>query len=292
MTLTLDVINTIRRIQILSTQLAKDVLAGSYRSAFKGKGMEFEEVREYQAGDEVRSIDWNVTARMNHPYVKNFREERDLTVILIVDVSASLLFGSIESKRKFIAELGAVLAFSAIKNNDKVGLILFSDIIEKYIPPRKGTRHVLRVIRELLLFSPKNKGSNLKNALNFLGKVQNRSSICFIISDFQFHGYSHEASLISQKHDLISICVIDPAEMNFPHLGMVRLRDLETNEECIVDTNKTDAMDAFHVHAKKRVLRHKQIMNKIGADFIELFTDKSFITSLQTFFKMRQRRWR
>lgn len=292
MTLTLDVINTIRRIQILSTQLAKDVLAGSYRSAFKGRGMEFEEVREYQPGDEIRSIDWNVTARMNHPYVKNFREERDLTVILIVDVSSSVVFGSVESKKKFIAELAAVLAFSAIKNNDKVGLILFSDIVEKYIPPRKGTRHVLRVIRELLVFSPKNKGSNLRNALNFMGQVQARSSICFIISDFQFNGYEHEASLISQKHDLISICVTDPAEIDLPDLGTISLKDLEIQEERVVDTHAIDTKNAFHSHAKKRILRVQQSMKKIGADYIELSTGKSFIAPLQIFFRMRHRRLR
>lgn len=289
MTIPSEVLDTIRRIQILSNQLAKDVFSGAYRSAFKGKGMEFEEVREYQPGDDIRTIDWNVTARMNHPYVKNFREERDLTVILLVDVSASSRFGSVELKKRFIADLGAVLAFSAIKNNDRVGLILFSDIVEKYIPPRKGTRHVLRVIRDLLLFVPQHKGSNLKAALSFLGKVQVHSSICFIISDFFFNDYSHEASLVSQKHDLIGLCIIDPAELSLGDFGLVALTDLESGKGELIDSESDEVKTAFQKLSSQCIASHRKKMLKSGADFIELRTDRSYIPILQNFFRMRHR---
>ena len=280
----------IRRIQILSTQLATDVLAGAYRSAFKGLGMEFEEVREYQPGDDIRSIDWNVTARMSHPYIKKFREERELTVILVVDVSASLRFGSRDQlKSEVIAEIGAALAFSAIKNQDKVGLILFSDIIEKYVPPGKGVRHVLRIIRELLAFQPKQRGSNLKGALAFLGGVQRKAGICFVLSDFLCSDYAREAALIAQKHDLISICLTDPYEETFPKIPLVALTDLETQENRLIDTSSDQIQNQYSEKASLRIKKNKQLMHRLNSGFIEVRTDKSYMLALRKFFKLRER---
>jgi uncharacterized protein (DUF58 family) len=284
-----DLFKTIHRIHIVSTQLANDILAGAYHSAFKGRGIEFEDVREYQPGDEIRSIDWNVTARMNHPYVKNFREERDITVILVVDVSASSLFGGQHVlKKEMIAEIGAVLAFSAIKNNDKVGLLLFSDIIEKYIPPRKGIRHVLRIIRDLLAFQPKKTGTDLKNALSYLGKVQRKSGICFLISDFIAKDYSHEIALIAKRHDLISICVTDSYEHDFPKKGIVHLQDLESDETTISNTNTEKLQKRFQEDAKKRMELHEHTMKQAGAGFIKIRTDESYFDALRKFFKLRE----
>jgi len=286
-----DILKKIRRIQIVTTQLANDVLAGAYRSAFKGKGMEFEEVREYQPGDEVRSIDWNVTARMNHPYIKTFREERDLTVLLVIDVSASSYFGShYERKSTLMAEIGGVLAFSAIKNNDKIGLLLFSDVVEKYIPPRKGIRHVLRVIRELLIFQPKHKGSNLGDALAFLGKVQNKRSICFLISDFLCPDYRQEAALIASKHDLIAIRICDPYENTFPELGLLHAADLETNESGIIDTSSSELQHRYTKEADEEKRAFESLMKKMGADYMEISTDKSYINVLKKFFKIREKK--
>ena len=280
----------IHRIQILSTQLATDVLAGAYRSAFKGLGMEFEEVREYQTGDDIRSIDWNVTARMNHPYIKKFQEERELTVILVVDVSASLRFGSRDQlKSEVVAEIGAALAFSAIKNHDKVGLILFSEIIEKYVPPGKGVRHVLRIIRELLVFKPKQRGSNLKGALAFLGRVQRKAGICFVLSDFLCSDYAHEAALIAQKHDLISICLTDPYENVFPKISLVSLADLESRETSLLDTSVNQTQSQFKEETTLRIKRNKQLMHKLNAGFIEVHTYKPYMLPLRKFFKLRER---
>lgn len=279
----------IRRIQIQTTHLAEDVLAGAYRSAFKGKGMEFEEVREYQPGDEVRHIDWNVTARMNHPFVKNFKEEREITVMLLVDISASSRFGSQNTlKNTLMAEIGAVLAFSAIKNQDRVGLILFSDQVELYLAPKKGLRHVLRVVRELLVFSPKHPKTDLNAALAFLGNVQQRSSICFLISDFLANGYEHQAKLIAKEHDLISVCVRDPNEENFPQLGLLQMQDLETGQNSIVDTNKDTLF--FRNLAQKGIEKTKRMMSSIGVDFIEIQTNQPYIPVLKNFFKIRGRK--
>lgn len=284
-----DLFKTIRRIEIVSTQLANDILAGAYRSAFKGRGMEFEEVREYQPGDEIRTIDWNVTARMSNPFVKIFREERDITVILVVDVSGSSRFGGRNGlKSELIAEIGAVLAFSAIKNNDKVGLILFTDIVEKYVPPRKGTRHVLRIIRELLAFEPQQRGSNLKGALSFLGKVQSKPGICFLISDFLCSDYAHEAAIIAKKHDLISISVSDPYEHSFPQLGLVHVADLETGQTTLVDAAFPSFQKEFQRKTTERLAKQKQLMGKIGAGFIDIRTDQPYLAELRKFFKLRE----
>lgn len=281
----------IRRIQMQTTRLANDILAGAYHSAFKGHGMEFDEVREYQEGDEVRAIDWNVTARMNHLYVKSFREERELTVMLVVDVSASSQFGSLyRQKSELIAEIGALIAFSAIKNNDKVGLILFTEEVEKYLPPKKGTRHVLRVIRELLAYAPKKKGTNLKNALSFLGKVQRRSGICFLISDFIASDYSHEIALIAKKHDLISIGITDPYEITFPKMDLMLLKDLESEEMSYVDTSSPAVQKYFIEASQKRLENHKHLIKSVGADFIDIRTDQPYFAAIRKFFKIREKR--
>ncbi|KIA76568.1 hypothetical protein DB43_AB00330 [Parachlamydia acanthamoebae] len=281
-----ELFKKIRRIQIQTTHLAEDILAGAYHSAFKGKGMEFEEVREYQPGDEIRHIDWNVTARMDHPYVKNFKEEREITVILLVDISSSSRFGSQNLlKSELIAEIGAVLAFSAIKNQDRVGSILFSDQIESYLSPKKGSRHVLRVVRDLLVFIPQHQGTDLGAALAFLGKVQRKSAICFLISDFLTTGYEHQAKLIAQGHDLISICIRDPHEESFPNLGLLNMKDLESKSEALVDSNQNT--DKLRVEAEKRLKDAQFFMKTIGADFVEIRTDQPYIPILRKFFKIR-----
>lgn len=288
-----DLFKKIRRIQFQTTRLADDVLAGAYRSAFKGRGMEFEEVREYQPGDEIRTIDWNVTARMQRPYVKTFREERELTMTLLVDVSASTRFGSGQQlKSEVVAEIAAVLAFSAIKNNDKVALILFSNTVEKYFPPNKGTRHVLRIVRELLAYSPKERGTNVAAALSFLGKIQKHSSICFLISDFICDDYSHEASIIAKRHDLVALAITDPSEIVFPAMDLVLLRDLENNRETLIDTSFSMVKQQMASDTQKRVIAQRKLMKKLGADFLSLQTNQAFMPLLRQFFLGRQRRRR
>lgn len=279
----------IRKIQFATIQLADEIMAGAWHSAFKGQGMEFEEVREYQSGDDVRMIDWHVTARMDRPYMKVFREERELTVFLIVDVSASSRFGSQNQlKRDVIAEIGAVLAFSAIKNNDKVGLILFSDRIEKYVPPGRGTRHVLRVIRELLAFEPQSKGTDLRQVLSFLNRVQRRAAICFVISDFICPEAMHEFSLTAHWHDLIAICVTDPYELDFPISGLVTITDLETGASQVIDTTYSDTHKLYHEQGMKRLKDLEEMMEMMKAGFIDIRIDKPYIAPIHKFFKIRQ----
>lgn len=286
--LTRETLKNIRRIHIKMEHLATDLLAGMYRSAFKGKGMEFEEVREYQEGDDIRSIDWNVTARMNHPYVKNFREERELTVMLLVDISSSLQFGTKDRlKSEIIAEIAAVLAFSGIKNQDKIGLILFSDGVEEYLPPKKGTRHVLRIIRDLLVYKPKGKRTNIINALTFLGKVQKHASVVFLLSDFICPDFRHEAAILAKRHDLIGIHISDPAEWQFPPVGLVHFQDLETEKEVYVDTSQP-----LNLNEDKRLESYRKLFAEINASLIEVTTDESYISSLRKFFKMRKEKLR
>ncbi|WP_213157077.1 DUF58 domain-containing protein [Parachlamydia sp. AcF125] len=281
-----ELFKKIRRIQIQTTHLAEDILAGAYHSAFKGKGMEFEEVREYQPGDEIRHIDWNVTARMSHLYVKNFKEEREITVFLLVDISASSRFGSQNLlKSELIAEIGAVLAFSANKNQDRVGLILFSDQVESYLSPKKGLRHVLRVVRDLLVFSPQHSKTDLGAALAFLGKVQRKAAICFLISDFLATGYEHQAKLIAQGHDLISICVQDPFEAHIPPLGLLNMQDLETESVALIDSNQPQ--NPLRESAQAHLRDVQFFMKTIGADFLSIRTDQPFMPVLRKFFKVR-----
>lgn len=287
-----ELFKKIRRIQIQSAKLANDLFAGAYHSVFKGKGMEFEDVREYFPGDDVRSIDWNVTARMQKPYVKNFREERELNVCLIVDVSASCFFGSaLHPKSEWIAEIASVIAFSALKNNDKIGLILFSNQVEKYISPKKGTRHVLRIIRELLAFEPQHRGTDLEPVMSFLGKVLNRRGICFLISDFQCKLDKHELSLISRKHDLIPIAISDPIETIFPKIkSLIQMKSLESGETYLVDTSNEQVVNTFRQNAEKRMDDIIYLFKTIGVDLIQVQTGESYLTSLRKFFKIRRSR--
>jgi uncharacterized protein (DUF58 family) len=284
-----QIFDKIRRIQIVTTQLANDILAGAYHSAFKGRGMEFEEVREYQSGDEVRSIDWNVTARMNHPYIKVFREERELTVMLVVDISSSSRLGSQNrTKKELIAEVAAIIAFSAIKNNDKVGLILFSEDIELYLPPKKGLRHILRLIRELLIYKPKMIKTNLSAALSFLGNVQRRSTICFLISDFICPLPQQELYITSQHNDLIAIHATDPTEWEITKMDLVEITDFESGQTKLIDTSSNAVRKEQHNSMIERVKQLGDVMKQIGAGLIEIQTDQSYVLPLQKFFKLRK----
>jgi uncharacterized protein (DUF58 family) len=284
-----ELFEKIQKIQIVTKQLANDLLAGAYHSAFKGKGMEFEEVREYQTGDDIRTIDWNVTARMHHPYVKVYREERELTTILMVDISASSRFGSHNrTKKELIAEVGAVIAFSAIKNNDKIGLILFSEEIELYLPPKKGLRNVLRVIRELLVSKPKKIKTDLSIPLSFLGRVQQKGTICFLISDFICDLPQRELSIISLHNDLIAIEVKDPCEWEFFNMNLVQLSDFESGKTKTIDTSNASVIKEQQQKMQERSEKLKTTIKQIGAGLVEIQTDQSYIDPLRKFFKLRK----
>lgn len=285
-----EIVNKVKRIEIEAKQNALDLFSGMYHSAFKGKGIEVEDLREYQIGDDVRSISWAKTAQLGRPFIKNYREERDLTVLLVVDVSASESFSShFSSKRERSAEIAALLGFSAIFNHDRVGLILFSSEVEKYIPPKRGTRHGVRMIRELLAFQPKKKGTNISEALTFVNKVQRKRLILFLISDFQTKDFEKEFLLMASKEDLIAMRIYDEDEENLPELGLVRLRDLETGESKVVEINeKSKAL--FQARNKERVSNFKELVGKSGADMIELTTKGSYREPILAFFKERKKR--
>lgn len=269
-------------------KLVSDVFQGAYKSRFKGRGMEFEEVRDYLPGDDIRTIDWNVTARMNAPFIKTFKEERELTVMLLVDISRSSLYGtSNKSKKEIIAEIGALLAFSAIKNSDKIGLILFSDEIELYVPPKKGTRHVLRLIRELLAREAHGKGTNLKKALSFMGKVTNRSTICFLISDFITEGYENELKLTALRHDLIGIRVYDQKELSFPALGLAEITDLESGAKKIIDTGNLRFQKQFLENASLNTENIKKTFSRLGAPLIDIDCAQDYLKPIEKSFKSR-----
>lgn len=281
----------IRRIQIKATKHVQDVLAGAYQSAFKGRGMEFEDVREYQPGDEVRSIDWNVTARMQYPYVKNYREERELTVLLMVDVSASSLFGTQgKQKKDFIAEIAAVLAMSAINNNDKVGILLFSDHVEKFIPPQKGLKHTLRLIRELLVFKPKSKKTNLKEALIYFSKIYKRRGVLFVISDFMCESFKDELMLTSKRHEVIGINIRDPFEKSLPRIGLIELKDLETNKSMVVDTTNKKVLKFLEEKNQTEISEIKKNFESLGNGFINLCLSKPYIAPLIEYFNKKKQK--
>ncbi len=286
-----DLIKKIRRIEIRTNRLVNDVLAGEYHSVFKGRGMEFEEVREYQLGDDVRSIDWNVTARMGHPFVKRFREERELTVMLAVDVSSSGAFGTAEQMKADLGvELSAVLAFSAIKNNDCVGLIEFTNRIENFIPPKKGKKHVLRLIRELLYARPEGSGTDLRMALEFLGRILNRRSVVFVISDFLGSDYEDPLRIINQKHDLITIGITDPRELELPPVGFLELQDAETGEVVLIDTYDWGLRQRF---AQRNAVMQNDLQRsfrRLQVDHIPVRTDQPYIDPLVQFFNKRASR--
>jgi len=289
-----EVLKKVRQIEIRTNREVTDVLGGQYHSVFKGHGMEFEEVREYLPGDEVRSIDWNVTARFGHPYIKKFKEERELTVILIVDVSASGQFGSVrQTKNELAAELAAVLAFSAIRNNDKVGLIMFTDQIEKYVPPKKGRRHVLRVIREILAFQPKGRGTNLKAALDYLNHVQSRRAVTFVLSDFQVQDEEtvrKKLRVASKRHDVVALSLRDPREEELPAVGLVELRDAETDERALVDTFDRKIREEFALKSRLRLEALRRMLRSASVDHVEIRCETDYMLPLIKFFKMRERR--
>lgn len=286
-----EILKKIRRIQIYTTRMVQDVFAGEYHSVFKGRGMEFEEVREYQVGDDVRTIDWNVTARTGHPYVKLFKEERELTVMILADISASGSFGTVSRlKAELIAELCAVLAFAAINNNDKIGLILFTDRIEKYIPPDKGITHVLRVIRELLYYKPEGKKTNISAAVEFLSKVTSRQTVSFLVSDFFAAGYERPLGIAAKRHDLIAISVSDPRERELPAVGIMELEDPETGETISADTGDRRVREAFSKIARKREAERDDFFKTHGIDCIRVNTAAPYMRELLGFFRLRERR--
>jgi len=289
---TKEILKKVRKIEIRTRGLVNQLFSGEYHSVFKGRGMEFSEVREYQIGDDVRSIDWNVTARYGHPFVKIFEEERELTVILLVDLSGSLYFGSIEStKQQIAAEISSVLAFSALKNNDKVGMILFTDKIEKFIVPKKSRSHTLRIIREVLSFEPTGKGTNIKNALEYLNRTIKKRSIVFLISDFNDEGYEQILKIIGKKHDLVGVVLQDPREEEIPQIGLVKLFDPETEEDIIVDTSDKDFQEWYKLKRAKIKLRRKSLFVSAHLDAININTNESYIKPLTNFFRIRERRW-
>ena len=286
-----DILKKVRQIEIRTNREVTDVLGGQYHSVFKGRGMEFEEVREYLPGDEVRAIDWNVTARFGHPFIKKFKEERELTVMLVVDVSASGQFGSgRQSKNELAAELAAILAFSAIRNNDKVGVILFTDQIEKYIAPKKGRRHVLRVVREILAFQPTGRGTNLAGALDYLNHVQHHRAVTFVLSDFQDTGFDKKLRLAGKRHDIVALNLRDPREEELPAVGLVELRDVETGAHALVDTFDQQVRAAFADRAKSRLVTLRETFRSASVDQVEIHTNRDYLVPLVKFFRMRGRR--
>jgi len=305
-----EILKKIRQIEIRTNRVVTETLAGQYHSVFKGQGMNFDEVREYQPGDDVRAIDWNVTARMNHPFIKKFVEERELTLMLVVDVSGSGLFGSrAQSKRELAAEIASVLAFSAIRNNDKVGLLLFTDEVEKFIPPRKGRSHVLRVIREVLFFEPKRRGTDLVQALEFMGRVLPHKAIAVVISDFitlpqHAAGVSMAARsqnplppelqtalrIANRKHDVVAVQITDRYELELPALGRLILEDAETGEIVEINTGHATSRDAFALRQEKQRNDLARQFRSSGVDTIQLRTDEPYSAALGKFFENREKR--
>lgn len=286
-----EILKKVKRIEIATRGVVNEIFSGEYHSVFKGRGMEFSEVREYQMGDDIRTIDWNVSARTGHPYVKVFEEERELTVMLLVDVSSSGNFGTTsQMKGEVAAELSAVLAFSAIKNNDKVGLIIFSDKIEKFIPPRKGKQHVLRVIREILYFKPEDPRTDLNVALEYLLRVIRRRSIVFLISDFLTENYQKALQVTNKKHDVIAIDIIDPREVQMPNVGFIELEDAETGETVLVDTSNSQVRSDFFTRSEKDRNSREKFFKSIGVDNINIYTDRSYVEPITRFFRMRAKR--
>ncbi|GAB6281405.1 MAG: DUF58 domain-containing protein [Ignavibacterium sp.] len=289
---TKELLKKVRQIEIRTRGLVNQLFSGEYHSVFKGRGMEFSEVREYQIGDDVRSIDWNVTARYGHPFVKIFEEERELTVILLVDLSGSLYFGSVEStKQQIAAEISSVLAFSALKNNDKVGMILFTDKIEKFIVPKKSRAHTLRIIREVLSFEPTGKGTNIKNALEYLNRTIKKRGIVFLISDFNDEGYDQILKIVGKKHDLVGVVLQDPREDEVPKIGLVKFFDPETEEERIIDTSDKNFHEWYKLKRAEIKLRRKSLFVSAHLDAININTNESYIKPLTNFFRIRERRW-
>jgi len=283
----------IRRIQITTSRMVTDVFAGQYKSIFKGKGMEFSEVREYNPGDEIRSIDWNVTARMGHPYVKKFVEERELNIMLLLDKSLSCRFGTAgQLKSQLAAELCSVLAFSAIQNNDKIGLMVFTDAIEKFVPPHKGSKHVLRVVREALYFSPKGSATDISNAISYLNRVTRRRTVTFIISDFYSPDFKKSLSIANKRHDIIAVTITDPLELELPNAGLVRLEDAETGEMFFIDTSRPAVRREYKKNSLRKFREREELFRSVGVDSVDIRTNVPYFRTLLKFFRMRERRLR
>jgi uncharacterized protein (DUF58 family) len=292
MTDTRELLKKVRKIEIRTRGLVHQLFSGEYHSVFKGRGMSFSEVREYQIGDDVRLIDWNVSARFNHPYVKLFEEERELTVMLVVDVSGSGEFGSVQNLKKDVAvELCAVLAFSAIQNNDKVGIIFFSDRIEKFIPPKKGRTHTLRIIRELLDFQASGRGTDIAEGLRYLTGAIKKRSTAFLISDFLSSGYEDALRIASRKHDLIAVRIYDPREAEIPPVGLIQVLDAETGRRMLVDSSHPFVRKQYSNWWRELDKNRVATFRKSGIDSIDIRTDRSYIKPLMSFFRVREQRW-
>ncbi len=286
-----EILKKVRKIEIITSRLVNDIFAGEYHSIFKGQGMEFSEVREYTMGDDIRTIDWNVSARMGSLFVKKFQEERELTVMLLIDMSSSSKFGTVNNlKSEIAAEISALLAFSAIKNNDKVGIIIFTDKIEKYIPPKKGRTHILRIIREIISFEPEHTSTDINIALNYLNKVIKRKAIVFILSDFISPDYSRALATTNKKHDVIALTLTDPKEKEISQSGFLYLEDAETGKEIIVETSHPLFQKEFKTRSEKDYIERKKLFNSINLDNIEILTGQSYVTSLVSFFKKRMKK--
>jgi uncharacterized protein (DUF58 family) len=288
-----EILKKVRRIEITTRGMVNDVFSGEYHSVFKGRGMDFSEVREYQIGDDIRTIDWNVTARTGHPYVKVFEEERELTVMLLVDASFSSEFGTHERmKGEIAAELCALLAFSAIKNNDKVGLIIFTDKIEKFVPPRKGKSHVLRVLRELLFFRPEDRQTDIGLSLEYLSRVIRRRSTVFLVSDFLSKDYTRALRIANKKHDIVGIHIVDPRELALPDVGYIELEDAETGETLLVNSFDRKVRQLFGKRTSDAMTQKEKLFRSMNVDSIVIRTDESYFEPLIRFFRMRAKRFR
>lgn len=286
-----DLLKKVRKIEIKTKGLSKHLFSGEYHSAFKGRGMAFSEVREYQFGDDIRNIDWNVTARLNHPYVKVFEEERELTVMLLVDVSGSNQFGtSIQFKEELLAEIAAILAFSAIQNNDKVGVIFFSDKIEKFISPKKGSTHILRIIRELIDFKPDNVETNITEALRYFTNVIKKKSTAFLISDFYDQNYEDALKIASKKHDIVAIRITDEKEKALPNLGLIKMYDPESKQAMWIDSSSKEVRSDFAEAYKQHTIYVNDVFRKYGIDNVEISTGQDYVKQLMKLFKQRERK--
>ena len=288
-----EILRKVRKIEIVTRRLVNESLAGEYHSVFKGRGMEFAEVREYQPGDDVRSIDWNVTSRMGHPFIKKYVEERELTVMLVVDASGSTGFGSAaRMKGEVAAEVAALLAFSAIQNHDRVGLLIFTDEVEKFVPPRRGRSHVLRVIREILYARPRRSGTRLAAALDYLNHVLHKRSVVFVLSDFIDRDYERALILTGRKHDLIVLPVLDRRESELPRVGLVALEDAETGAEALLDTRRAEVRQAYAAGARRRLEQVQAALRRAAVDSVLLSTDRPYDRPLVDFFRARARKRR
>jgi uncharacterized protein (DUF58 family) len=286
-----EILKKIRRLELRTRRLVESSFAGQYQSVFKGRGMNFEEVRPYSPGDEIRAIDWNVTARTGEPYIKKFTEEREMTVMIVLDVSASGNFGSVsDSKREMAAEVASILAFSAIHNNDKVGLLLFSDGVELFIPPKKGRLHILRLIREMLFFRPRGRGTDLSGALEYMNRVVTRRALVFVISDFLTPDFSRQLTVSARRHDMVALHVVDPAEEELPDVGVILLEDPETGEQIEVDTSRRSISAGYARLAAERTRELGLLFGSRGVDTVQLRTDTDYLPPLKSFFDRRGRR--